>query len=160
MSGDGRLSKDSGRVQTPAFENVLPDAGIPLTKLGSRNTPNNASSKGPVADVSSVSHDNPGLDSKTSQVLGRVQYLSLCFTFFLAGWNDGTIGPLLPRIQEVYNVCTPLVIISYMSHMQYPAGQLHSCIDHFHTCLRREFLFLLLLNVFFLTLLRDLSEAR
>jgi len=107
MSGDDRLSKDSGRVQTPAFENGLPDAGIPLTKLGSRNTPNNASFKGPLAEVSSISNDNPGLDSKTSQVLARVQYLSLCFTLFLAGWNDGTIGPLLPRIQEVYNVCTP-----------------------------------------------------
>ncbi|KAH9478786.1 hypothetical protein JR316_0009247 [Psilocybe cubensis] len=30
------------------------------------------------------------------------QFLSLCLTLFLAGWNDGTTGPLLPRIQEVY----------------------------------------------------------
>uniref|UniRef100_A0A8H7XWM1 Major facilitator superfamily (MFS) profile domain-containing protein n=1 Tax=Psilocybe cubensis TaxID=181762 RepID=A0A8H7XWM1_PSICU len=33
------------------------------------------------------------------------QFLSLCLTLFLAGWNDGTTGPLLPRIQEVYKVC-------------------------------------------------------
>ncbi|KAF8992924.1 major facilitator superfamily domain-containing protein [Cyathus striatus] len=33
-----------------------------------------------------------------------VQYGTLCWTLFLAGWNDGTLGPLLPRIQEVYNL--------------------------------------------------------
>jgi len=34
----------------------------------------------------------------------HVQFLALCWTLFLAGWNDGTTGPLLPRIQLVYNV--------------------------------------------------------
>jgi hypothetical protein len=36
----------------------------------------------------------------------RVQFLALCWTLFLAGWNDGTTGPLLPRIQLVYKVCS------------------------------------------------------
>lgn len=31
-------------------------------------------------------------------------FLSLCGTIYVAGWNDGTLGPLLPRLQEVYNV--------------------------------------------------------
>lgn len=34
----------------------------------------------------------------------RIQFATLCFTLFLAGWNDGTTGPLLPRIQSVYHV--------------------------------------------------------
>jgi hypothetical protein len=34
----------------------------------------------------------------------HVQFLALCWTLFLIGWNDGTTGPLLPRIQLVYNV--------------------------------------------------------
>lgn len=34
----------------------------------------------------------------------RLQYLTLCWTLFLAGWNDGTTGPLLPRMQTVYHV--------------------------------------------------------
>ncbi len=34
----------------------------------------------------------------------HVQFAALCWSMFLAGWNDGTTGPLLPRIQEVYNV--------------------------------------------------------
>ncbi|KAG5649600.1 hypothetical protein H0H81_002891 [Sphagnurus paluster] len=35
---------------------------------------------------------------------GRVQFVALCWTLFIAGWNDGTLGPLLPRIQNVYHV--------------------------------------------------------
>jgi hypothetical protein len=34
----------------------------------------------------------------------HVQFLALCWTLFLIGWNDGTTGPLLPRIQLVYDV--------------------------------------------------------
>ena len=34
----------------------------------------------------------------------RAQFLSLCWALFVLGWNDGSIGPLLPRIQEFYDV--------------------------------------------------------
>lgn len=34
----------------------------------------------------------------------RIQFAALCWTLYLAGWNDGTTGPLLPRIQSVYHV--------------------------------------------------------
>ncbi|KAF9558507.1 MFS general substrate transporter [Agrocybe pediades] len=51
-----------------------------------------------------ASNENADLSSKASLLLSRIQYLSLCFTLFLAGWNDGTIGPLLSRIQDVYHV--------------------------------------------------------
>ena len=37
-------------------------------------------------------------------VAGNIHYFALCFSFFLLGWNDGSIGPLLPRIQRVYGV--------------------------------------------------------
>ena len=33
-----------------------------------------------------------------------ISFVTLCFSFFLEGWNDGTVGPLLPRIQAYYNV--------------------------------------------------------
>ncbi|KAF9047600.1 MFS general substrate transporter [Panaeolus papilionaceus] len=36
--------------------------------------------------------------------IARVQFLSLCWSLFLLGWNDGSIGPLLPRIQSTFNV--------------------------------------------------------
>lgn len=34
----------------------------------------------------------------------RIQFATLCYSLFMAGWNDGTTGPLLPRIQAVYHV--------------------------------------------------------
>jgi hypothetical protein len=34
-----------------------------------------------------------------------LQLASVCYSMFLAGWNDGTTGPLLPRIQKFYKVC-------------------------------------------------------
>ena len=34
----------------------------------------------------------------------RIVIAAMCFSLFLAGWNDAAIGPLLPRIQEVYGV--------------------------------------------------------
>lgn len=36
--------------------------------------------------------------------LARLQFATLLWTFVLVGWNDGTTGALLPRIQEVYHV--------------------------------------------------------
>ena len=43
--------------------------------------------------------------SKKQIKTSRIQFLALCWTLFLAGWNDGSTGPLLPRIQNVYHVC-------------------------------------------------------
>ena len=37
-----------------------------------------------------------------------LQFAVLCFSIFVSGWNDGTLGPLLPRLQAVYHVCCPL----------------------------------------------------
>jgi hypothetical protein len=34
----------------------------------------------------------------------RAHFAALCGCAFLAGWNDGSPGPLLPAIQQAYNV--------------------------------------------------------
>ena len=34
----------------------------------------------------------------------RTQFLALCWALFIIGWCDGSTGPLLPRIQEFYDV--------------------------------------------------------
>ena len=34
-----------------------------------------------------------------------IQFAALCWSIFICGWNDGTTGPLIPRLQEVYHVC-------------------------------------------------------
>lgn len=63
--------------------------------------------------VPSLNGEGPSRTSNSAEIpityeqktVARVQFLTLCWTLFLAGWNDGTTGPLLPRIQEVYHVC-------------------------------------------------------
>ncbi|KAI0819203.1 MFS general substrate transporter [Trametes gibbosa] len=46
--------------------------------------------------------------------LARFQFATLCWTLFLAGWNDGTTGPLLPRMQSVYHVGFTLVSLIFV----------------------------------------------
>ena len=36
----------------------------------------------------------------------NIHFATLCWTAILAGWNDASNGPLLPRIQQVYHVCS------------------------------------------------------
>ncbi|PFH48033.1 hypothetical protein AMATHDRAFT_81964 [Amanita thiersii Skay4041] len=45
-------------------------------------------------------------------ILGMLQFFCLCYGFFIMGWNDGTTGPLLPRIQKVYHA--NFVIVSLL----------------------------------------------
>ncbi|KAI6107587.1 major facilitator superfamily domain-containing protein [Pisolithus thermaeus] len=46
-------------------------------------------------------------DSKSRERAQRrrahIQFATLCWTLYLSGWNDSTTGPLLPRIQRVYD---------------------------------------------------------
>jgi len=49
------------------------------------------------------------VDSATKKRMRRNELVhmgALCWMMFLVGWNDGTIGPMLPRIQDVYGVRT------------------------------------------------------
>jgi hypothetical protein len=55
--------------------------------------------KGSVVEVLDVSKT-----SKPFALRARVQFFSLCWTIFLAGWSDSSTGPLLPRIQSHYHV--------------------------------------------------------
>lgn len=48
--------------------------------------------------------DNGSTQTKPQQHLETIQFLTLCWALFLAGWNDGSSGPLIPRLQAVYHV--------------------------------------------------------
>lgn len=48
---------------------------------------------------------SPRLLTQKEERISRLQFYSLCWSLFLIGWNDGSTGPLLPRIHEVYKVC-------------------------------------------------------
>ncbi|KAH7098377.1 MFS general substrate transporter [Auriculariales sp. MPI-PUGE-AT-0066] len=43
-----------------------------------------------------------------------IQFLSLCLSLFIAGWNDGSIGPLIPRIQEYYHLGYTIVSLLFL----------------------------------------------
>ena len=59
----------------------------------------------PVSTTEPASHTKAvGAITGSMRSLARIQFAALCYCLFLAGWNDGTTGPLLPRIQEVYHV--------------------------------------------------------
>ncbi|EGO25588.1 hypothetical protein SERLADRAFT_368985 [Serpula lacrymans var. lacrymans S7.9] len=45
----------------------------------------------------------------------RMQMMCLYWSFFLLGWNDGSTGPLLPRIQSVYHVNFTIVSLLFVS---------------------------------------------
>ena len=49
-------------------------------------------------------HMTPEMKSKTLKSREYIQFITLCWFIYLEGWNDGTNGPLLPRIQRVYGV--------------------------------------------------------
>ena len=46
--------------------------------------------------------------SKTQERKARIQFLALCWSLFVLGWTDGSVGPLLPRIQQFYDVSLAL----------------------------------------------------
>jgi hypothetical protein len=65
-----------------------------------------------VKKVESSGSQTPEREPRTRKqiVAGNIQYAALCFSMFMLGWNDGSTGPLLPRIQEVYGVRSLLSI--------------------------------------------------
>lgn len=61
----------------------------------------------------------PGLSPELPATLFRTKqqrrkenwhYFSLCFVLFLAGWDSGTLGPLILRIQTFYHASLLLVL--------------------------------------------------
>lgn len=64
----------------------------------------NAASGSSRSDTGKSSPVPPGELSPHAKWLAGVQFATMCWTLFLAGWNDGTTGPMLPRIQDHYHV--------------------------------------------------------
>ena len=61
--------------------------------------------------ASTITHTDDTVDqTKAQRLRARIQFATLCWTLYLAGWNDGSTGPLLPRIQKVYHVGTPVIV--------------------------------------------------
>ncbi|KIP12094.1 hypothetical protein PHLGIDRAFT_113885 [Phlebiopsis gigantea 11061_1 CR5-6] len=57
---------------------------------------------------------DPAHPSAEEKWKARIQLAACCSTLFLAGWNDGTTGPLLPRIQANYHVGYTVVSLIFI----------------------------------------------
>ncbi|KIY46714.1 MFS general substrate transporter [Fistulina hepatica ATCC 64428] len=70
-----------------------------------------------VQDQISVSSQPPNGSEieRSNLLLSRIHFVASCWTMITAGWNDGTTGPLLPRIQEVYHVNYTIVSLLFVA---------------------------------------------
>jgi hypothetical protein len=67
-----------------------------------------------------------------------MQFASVCFSLFMAGWNDGTTGPLLPRIQEFYHVSLTKWAEGFHKLTNRRAGRIHHRLADLRLRLHRE----------------------
>ncbi|OCH86755.1 MFS general substrate transporter [Obba rivulosa] len=51
---------------------------------------------------------------RTNKLKANLRFATLCWSLFLLGWNDGSTGPLLPRIQSVYHVGFAVVSLIFI----------------------------------------------
>ncbi|KAG0699326.1 MFS general substrate transporter [Suillus ampliporus] len=52
--------------------------------------------------------------TKGQRLRARVQFATVCGSMYVAGWNDGSTGPLLPRIQTVYGLNFAVVSLVFV----------------------------------------------
>lgn len=43
-----------------------------------------------------------------------IQTLTLCYSLFVVGWNDGSTGPLIPTYQRIYGVGYTIVSLLFI----------------------------------------------
>ncbi|KAJ7634865.1 MFS general substrate transporter [Roridomyces roridus] len=90
-------------------------SGIELHELHAVPAPNGT---GSVKDVPVVpGESNSAKDAPRSRQhvnRERIQLAALYWCLFLAGWNDGSAGPLIPRIQKVYHVGFAVVSLIFV----------------------------------------------
>lgn len=126
--------QELGDVIRAVADNQISGENLP----GTAETPRRSSDKG---NDSSDSHTENGLDGagalnekekdagvgrhvedkqlspiRTPAMLRKEhwQMASLCFSLFLAGWDGGTPGPLIPRLQTFYGVREHFLILAML----------------------------------------------
>ncbi|KAF7983221.1 hypothetical protein HWV62_23506 [Athelia sp. TMB] len=90
-----------------------------IEELEMNHVPQKTDDSQSVYAINEPSRNLPQTSVKLSQTKSQrrwthVQFASCCFALFLAGWNDGTTGPLLPRIQEDYHVNFAVVSLIFV----------------------------------------------
>ncbi|KIJ70596.1 hypothetical protein HYDPIDRAFT_23688 [Hydnomerulius pinastri MD-312] len=103
------LSSASTRCPSPRPPSKLDcSENIELSAVGPATSSENQASPDDCAP------DVPRTKSRTQKRREQVQFLALCYFLYLEGWNDGSNGPLLPRIQQVYGVGYAVVSLIFV----------------------------------------------
>ncbi|KAI1794465.1 MFS general substrate transporter [Ganoderma leucocontextum] len=56
----------------------------------------------------------PPVMTKAMRRQKSVQFAALCMALYLAGWNDAMVGPLIPRLREVYHIGYAVVSLVFI----------------------------------------------
>ena len=97
-SRDGSLRDEKARDRDADVEMIAPS----LPASGTPSVVEVAESDADAASVAPL-----GAAGAVQQRRVWINFITLCGAIFMNGWNDGTTGPLLPRIQEFYHVSAP-----------------------------------------------------
>jgi hypothetical protein len=75
-----------------------------------------------------IQRDGKG-PTKKEALMARAQFLALCWALFMIGWTDGSTGPLLPRIQNFYDVSWRLPFFDfYFQPLMNSADRVRNCV--------------------------------
>ncbi|KAJ3563562.1 hypothetical protein NP233_g8859 [Leucocoprinus birnbaumii] len=108
LTPGGETGGNSSRVSRPSTPSKSLEAGSTSVKS---NTKNIASE---TVECTTPNDEKADTRTKKQRNTERIHFAALCWCLFLAGWNDGTTGPLLPRIQEVYHVGFTIVSLIFI----------------------------------------------
>ncbi|TFY59023.1 hypothetical protein EVJ58_g6040 [Rhodofomes roseus] len=104
--------RQDGQFDDLTSRNVVDSAsgksGDPETQLASTASVIRTGEDG--SDVAAVSP----AQAKIYRWRSRIYFAALCYSYFLEGWNDGSLGPLLPRIQKYYNIGLDVVSLLFV----------------------------------------------
>ena len=121
---------------TPASDSGITQAeSIELPELMSKQ--NDAAAAAPAGEDTRPGNVSE-VDVRAQRKKVNIHFFTMCCSMFLLGWNDGTTGPLLPRIQEVYHVRTFRCAFNFSVSLTLSKGKLHNCIASIHLQLLRE----------------------
>ncbi|KAJ2915494.1 hypothetical protein MD484_g4896, partial [Candolleomyces efflorescens] len=125
LSGQGQISNDGNKV---------PESVDLSRSISDGEATGVGAAPGPLSDKSSDISPPPER-SRREKFVSNLQFAALCWSMGLLGWSDGTTGPLLPRLREVYNVGFMVVsVIFVMTCAGFVLGALANIflIERFH----------------------------
>lgn len=95
---------------------VVPKAALEPATTGPAASVGEISSRGRTSIEEEAHLPAPPAEG-TEKEYGRrelLQLAALCWGVFLCGWNDGTLGPMIPRIREAYSVGFTMVSLIFV----------------------------------------------